>query len=148
MAGNLLRAMTMIARTVLVIDDDEEVLMVLQRFFKRHGFKVLMAENGAEGIQMALSREVHLLIQDILLAEQDGFETLAEFRKHFPTLPIIILTGMPLDTEFETDLISAGATVCLKKTEPFTTLLRVATELTNSDAAATGECGLLSSCSR
>jgi CheY-like chemotaxis protein len=116
-------------RRILVVDDDETVLDLLVRLLERHQYSVSAASNSTEAWTMATEHVPDFVILDLILAEEDGYETLERFRAAFPRVPILILTGLLLDSNFRRDLIQAGATVCLRKCESFQTLLHYIEDL-------------------
>src|SRR6185436_8020878 len=79
------------ARVILLIDDD--------RFFAKltaamlAPAEVLVAKNGAEGLEMMARRSVDLLITDLLMPEKDGIETIREIRRANAALPILAISG-------------------------------------------------------
>ncbi len=79
--------------TVLVVDDDVDLLRLLQRRLERDGFDVVAVEGGRQAL-MALERRLpDLAILDLLMPEMDGFE-LAERIKRRIDLPIVFLTNV------------------------------------------------------
>jgi len=57
----------MAAETILIIEDDPTMLRVLSDNFEYSGFAVLTADDGEQGLQMALGRTVELIVLDIML---------------------------------------------------------------------------------
>lgn len=84
---------------VLVIEDDEHVRTLVKMALLRGGYEVVEAENGAKGMQSLLLGDnpstVAVIVCDIHMPEVNGTEAIAYFRSHFPSLPIIIITGQP-----------------------------------------------------
>lgn len=77
--------------SILVIDDDPDILKILKANFELHGYEVFTAESWQEGAKFL--KKVDLLILDVILPQKDGFEILKELRKTNPALPIIMLTA-------------------------------------------------------
>jgi len=80
-------------RRVLVIDDNPDVRSTLQWLLESEGFVVLLAANGAEGLKVQRRRPADVVVTDIFMPEQDGIETIWQFRQEFPHVPIIVMSG-------------------------------------------------------
>lgn len=82
-------------QTILIVDDEQDLLDLIEYNLKKVGFDVLKAENGLEGIEMARTYHPHLVLLDIMMPKMDGFEVVDRMRddpklKH---IPIIFLTA-------------------------------------------------------
>lgn len=82
--------------TILVIDDDKVNRELFERFFVAHGFKVLTAGSGREGLEMLEKHHVDLALLDVLMPKMDGFQVLEEVRKTYSIteLPCVMVTGL------------------------------------------------------
>lgn len=78
---------------VLVIDDERIVRDIVQRWLEREGFRVDVAENGRIGIQMQRDEPADVVICDLIMPEQEGMETISQFRKEFPSVGVIAISG-------------------------------------------------------
>ena len=80
---------------ILVIEDEAELRANVGRFLKAEGYEVLTAENGAVGVELAVSRLPDLIICDIAMPEMDGFGVLFSLRENVTTshIPFIFLTA-------------------------------------------------------
>ena len=80
--------------TVLLVEDEATVRAVAERALTRHGYTVLLAENGEAAIEI-LEREgrVDLMISDVVMPTMDGPTTAREARKLQPDLPILFISG-------------------------------------------------------
>lgn len=87
------------APTIMVVDDDEEILALMQRQLISHGYCVISARNGNEVLYKI--EEVHpdLLVLDMVLPGMDGSEIILKLKanKQYRRLPIIVITGANLD---------------------------------------------------
>jgi CheY-like chemotaxis protein len=81
-------------KTILVVDDDENLRLVLTDKLKSEGFNVLDAKNGEEGLQKALEMQPDLILLDILMPIMSGWEMFAKLRKneHGQKSKVIMLT--------------------------------------------------------
>lgn len=91
-------------RTVMLVDDDLRNTFALSKLLKKHGMKVVIADNG----QMALDKlkeekSIELVIMDIMMPVMDGYQAMQEIRKHpvWKRLPIIALTARAMPEEQE-----------------------------------------------
>ena len=80
--------------TILLVEDEATVRAVAERALTRHGYTVLLAENGEAAIEI-LQREkrVDLMISDVVMPTMDGPTTAREARKLQPDLPILFISG-------------------------------------------------------
>jgi two-component system phosphate regulon response regulator OmpR len=79
-------------RTVLVIEDDEELAALLSDYLGREGFAVRRAQDGHTGLALAAAGECALVLLDIMLPGRDGVEVLRELRR-VSAVPVIMLTA-------------------------------------------------------
>jgi len=76
-------------QTILLVDDEQDILDFLSYNLKREGYKVVTALNGIEGIKRAKEHEPSLIILDVMMPKMDGIETCQLMRKELKTHPII-----------------------------------------------------------
>jgi CheY-like chemotaxis protein len=79
-------------RTILVVDDNPDALEFFQRVLPYHGYRVVSAVNGREALQHAQALSPHVIVLDVMLPEQDGWEVLQVLRNHPETqaIPVVI----------------------------------------------------------
>ena len=82
--------------TILVIDDDKDVLALMAELLDIRGYDVLTADTGLEGVQLAMSKHPDIVILDISMPEMDGGQVAEKLKDHPQTqnIPIIFLTGL------------------------------------------------------
>ncbi len=78
---------------ILIIDDEPQIREILRIWFEQEGFTVLDAENGREGVKMQRRNPAQLLICDLIMPDQEGIETITSFKKEFPGVGIIAISG-------------------------------------------------------
>ena len=80
---------------ILIIDDDPDLLILLNKMLARIGATAYTAETGQEGIAMLKSQHFDMLILDLMLPDADGYEILQDLRRNpeFDNLPILILSA-------------------------------------------------------
>jgi len=84
--------------TILVVDDDEQILDFLRPKLKGAGYNVLTANNGIEALEQAEAQDPDLLVLDLVMPKMGGFETLKEIRK-FSAVPVIVLSARGADVD-------------------------------------------------
>jgi response regulator RpfG family c-di-GMP phosphodiesterase len=80
---------------VFLVDDEESIVRSLQRLFRKEGYEILTATNGAEGLNILkkLEKPVSLFISDQRMPEMTGAEFLEQSKKIFPNAMRFLLTG-------------------------------------------------------
>ncbi|HMC59046.1 MAG TPA: response regulator, partial [Candidatus Solibacter sp.] len=76
------------AKSVLLIEDDSELCLLMTDYFAQHGFRVESAHDGRSGLARSLEGNFDLIILDVMLPVLDGFEVLRQLRKRMAT-PVI-----------------------------------------------------------
>lgn len=93
--------------TILVVDDDLDILEIVSMYLKKEGYKVITATNGYEVLDVAFYLNPSLIILDIMLPELDGIEVCQQLRKKLDT-PIIFLSSKSSSVEISQGLIVGG----------------------------------------
>ncbi len=78
---------------ILIAEDEPRIASFLEKGLRANGFIITLASNGQEAIEKALAHEFDLLILDLGLPDQDGFQVLEQLRGQGEQIPIIILTA-------------------------------------------------------
>ena len=78
---------------ILVIDDDPDTRAMLEQILKSAGYEVIVAADGREGVMRHRTSPADLVITDLYMPIQDGFETIRELRSCFPEVAIIAMSG-------------------------------------------------------
>jgi GAF domain-containing protein/CheY-like chemotaxis protein len=86
---------------VLVVDDDVEVRGLLRRLLEPAGYAVVEADNGRAALERLREVSPSVVLLDLMMPEMDGFEFVAEFRRHEPwrAIPIVVITAKDLSRE-------------------------------------------------
>jgi Response regulators consisting of a CheY-like receiver domain and a winged-helix DNA-binding domain len=79
-------------RSVLIIEDDQNIAELERDYLQLNGCKVDIALDGADGLKKALSGMYDILIVDLMLPQKDGFEIIREVRKH-QEIPIMVVSA-------------------------------------------------------
>jgi CheY-like chemotaxis protein len=78
---------------VLLVEDDDPVRELIARALWANGFEVVAAASGEEALDLAHGRQVDLLLSDVLLPNQNGFETAHQIHARSPQIPIVFMSG-------------------------------------------------------
>ncbi|MFY0683115.1 MAG: response regulator transcription factor [Balneola sp.] len=99
----------MAKQTILVVDDEKDLLDLIEYNLKKEGFDVLKAENGEEGITVAKEKNPDLVLLDIMMPKMDGMQAVEEMRKddQLKKIPIIFLTARS-DEKTEVEGLNKG----------------------------------------
>ena len=65
---------------LLLVDDDEDILSLLTNFFRKHSHNVSVAENGAAMFAALEKQPIDLVILDVMLRQEDGFDLCRRLR--------------------------------------------------------------------
>ena len=79
--------------TILVIDDQEPIRLLLRAALEGDGHEVLEAANGRLGLELYRKRPADLIITDIGMPEMDGHELMVELTRSFPSVKVIAMSG-------------------------------------------------------
>lgn len=112
------------AAHLLVVDDDERIRGLLQKFLMRGGFLVSVARDAAQARRLLSGLEFDLIVLDVMMPGEDGIELTRDLRHHMTT-PILLLTAKG-ETGNRIEGLEAGADDYLVKPfEPKELLLRI-----------------------
>ena len=87
---------------VLIVEDDASLRKVMAGQLTREGFSVWEAENGEEGLKIALKKYPHLILLDIMIPKMDGLTMMKKLRTESTwgkKVPIILLTNLSPDEQ-------------------------------------------------
>ncbi len=82
---------------ILLCDDSPVERMALAHFLRRAGYSVDEAGDGASALEHLKNREVDIMLLDLQMPGIDGFQVLRHLQKNRRGLPVILLSGMPVD---------------------------------------------------
>lgn len=129
---------------ILLIEDEDGIITFVRRGLEAAGHQVVVANDGLDGLSMALSSDVELVVLDLGLPGIPGEEVLRRLRQRRPTVPVIVLTAKDAVADRVANL-EAGADDYVVKPFSFSELLaRIRARLRNagqtrSDTIAVGD---------
>ena len=96
---------------ILMVEDEEQVRKPIRLNLTKAGYEVLEVSNGAEAIIVMEGHPAAAMIDtilcDIRMPKASGLEAITYFRKHYPSVPVVVLTGYP-DVELAASLMKQG----------------------------------------
>ena len=103
---------------VMIVDDEPDIRKVVRMTLQKAGYDVVEAEDGQKAIEFINTGENRLMLDviicDIRMPKINGVEAITYFRKEYPRVPLIVLTGFP-DTEMATSFLRDGVVDYLVK---------------------------------
>jgi CheY-like chemotaxis protein len=94
--------------TLLVVDDEESVLAVFRRIFRRDGYRLLTATNAKDAFEVLATHTVQVVISDKLMPNMDGIEFLSRVKAMYPDTVRIVLSGYT-EVSAVTDAVNRGS---------------------------------------
>jgi diguanylate cyclase (GGDEF)-like protein/PAS domain S-box-containing protein len=94
--------------TLLLIDDEQNILNSLKRLFRRESFRVLTANSGREALELLAVNQVQVIISDQRMPEMSGVELLSRVKELYPDTVRIVLSGYS-ELSTVTEAINRGA---------------------------------------
>ena len=81
------------AKTILIVEDEQNIVDILSFNLSREGYQTLEALDGPTGLQLALEQNPDLILLDLMLPGMDGFEVCRRVRESGSSTPILMLTA-------------------------------------------------------
>jgi DNA-binding response OmpR family regulator len=115
------------AATVLVVEDDPVILRLLEVNFELEGFSVLLAHDGAEGIEVARTHQPDVIVSDIMMPHTSGLELVSTLKADADTkgIPIILLSAKAQTSDLKTGMDAGADDYVTKPFEPLDLVERV-----------------------
>ena len=97
-------------KTILLVEDEAPVVMVMKNALEKEGYEVITGQDGFEGLRLALEKHPDLILTDLLMARMGGMDMIREIRKDEwgKKAEIIILTNVA-DVKTLDEAMSQGA---------------------------------------
>jgi DNA-binding response OmpR family regulator len=113
-------------RKVLIVDDEPNIVTALEFLFKRSGYEVRLAGNGAEALEQVEAYRPDLVLLDVMMPVKSGYEVCQRLRERpeYAQMKIVMLSAKGSEAEVNKGL-SLGADLYI--TKPFSTQELVAT---------------------
>ncbi len=101
-------------KRVLIVDDEEDILLGLSRYLKKHGYEVIGETSPKKALELLSVEPTDILITDIKMDEMSGLDLIVEARKKNPDIKIIVMTARGSD-EIERITFEKGAVEYIEK---------------------------------
>ncbi|MCK4568286.1 MAG: response regulator [Candidatus Thorarchaeota archaeon] len=90
-------------KKILVVDDEELTTELAKTFLEKHGFNVIIAFDGEEGLSKAQAEKPDLILLDVMLPSMDGFAVCKKLKESddFKNTPILMFTAKGLSSDIE-----------------------------------------------
>ena len=124
--------------TILICDDDRDIVSALDIYLTSEGYQTVKAYNGREALQAVEQKEIHLILMDIMMPELDGIRATAKLREE-NNVPIILLTAKSEDTDKILGLNIGADDYITKPFNPLELVARVKTQLRRYTRYNSGE---------
>ena len=85
--------------TILVCDDEEDIVSGLKIFLENEHYRVLCAYSGRQALSLLETEPVHLVLMDVMMPGLSGFDTVIRMRDAGCTIPVILLTAKSEDSD-------------------------------------------------
>jgi two-component system alkaline phosphatase synthesis response regulator PhoP len=124
-------------KTVLVVDDERNIVELVRLYLEKDGFAVIPASNGEDALLLHDRRDPDLVILDVMLPRVDGFEVCREIRRRGDT-PILMLTARTDDIDAIVGLELGADDYVTKPFNPRALVARVKAILRRTEVTARG----------
>ena len=115
-------------QTILVCDDDKDIVEAIDTYLTQEGYRVLKAYDGLQALEILKKEEVHLLIIDIMMPKLDGIHATLRIREE-SSIPIIILSAKTEDADKILGLNIGADDYVTKPFSPLELVARVKSQL-------------------
>ncbi len=103
------------SKSILIVDDDQDLLDMYDELFKIEGFDILTAKSGLTAIQICKTHsDIKVIISDSNMPEMNGLELLSQLRSFYQTMPVFYLLTGALEME-EQELKEKGGHALILK---------------------------------
>ncbi len=121
------------AITVLVADDNDVAQRLCRRVLEKAGYSVLIAVDGLQAVEMAMSNRPAMILMDVAMPGIDGIEAMKRIKAEIPNQPIVIASAHSMASDRER-FLAAGADDILSKPFRLADLVAIVAKLTANSA--------------
>jgi CheY-like chemotaxis protein len=122
------------AITVLVADDNDVAQRLCRRVLEKAGYTVLIAADGLQAVEVALSQRPAMILMDVAMPGIDGIEAMRRIKTEIPNQPIVIASAHSMASDRER-FLAAGADDILSKPFRLADLVAIVAKLTAKPGA-------------
>ncbi|MDQ0087059.1 DNA-binding response OmpR family regulator [Paenibacillus anaericanus] len=114
--------------TILLVDDEKEIIQLMDIYLKNEGYKLLKAADGLEALELLGRHQVDLIILDVMMPRMDGIEACMKIRES-KNMPIIMLSAKGQDMDKIAGLSIGADDYVTKPFNPLELVARVKSQL-------------------
>ena len=114
--------------TVLVVDDDREIVNSIAIYLENENYSVLKAFDGMQALELLANHEVHLILMDIMMPKMDGIAATLKIREQ-KNIPIILVSAKSEDADKIIGLTMGADDYIIKPYNPLELVARVKSQL-------------------
>ncbi|MBD2865029.1 response regulator transcription factor [Paenibacillus oceani] len=114
--------------TILLVDDEKEIMGLLELYLKNEGFNLLTASDGVEALELLNANDVDLIILDVMMPRMDGIEACMKIREK-RQMPIIMLSAKGQEIDKIMGLSIGADDYVVKPFSPLEMMARVKSQL-------------------
>ena len=114
--------------TILICDDDRDIVSALEIYLSGEGYKTVAAYNGRQAVELVREQPVDLILMDVMMPELDGLRATAQLREQ-SNIPIILLTAKSEDNDKILGLNIGADDYITKPFNPLEVIARVRSQL-------------------
>jgi CheY-like chemotaxis protein len=122
------------ACTVLVADDNEVAQRLCKRVLEKAGYSVLIAADGLQAVDIALSQRPTMILMDVAMPGIDGLEAMRRIKADVPSMPVVIASAHSMSSDRER-FLAAGADDVLSKPFRLADLIAIVESLARARTA-------------
>ena len=115
-------------QTILVCDDDKEIVKAIEIYLSKEGYKIFKAYNGEEALKVIKETQIHLIILDIMMPKINGLKVAEEIRRD-KSIPIIMLSAKSEDYDKINGLNTGADDYMTKPFNPLELIARVNSQI-------------------
>lgn len=89
--------------TILIVEDEPYIAQMYQSKFEEHGYHVFLVFDGASGVQLAKTKKIDIILLDLVLPGESGYEILQQLKKGRKTkhIPVVIASNLGQEDEIK-----------------------------------------------
>ena len=114
--------------TILVVDDNKEIVYSISELLKYEGYEVMKAYDGLEALKFASENKIDLIILDVMMPKMNGLSALMKMREYSKT-PVIILSAKTEESDIVSGLVLGADDYIEKPYKPAEFMARVKAQL-------------------
>ena len=114
--------------SVLVVDDDHDIVNAIGKLLEKEGFEIYKAYNGLEAIECLMQKEIQLILIDVMMPKLDGLSAMMKIRT-MKNIPIIVLSAKSEDSDKILGLSMGADDYITKPYNPMEVVARVKAQL-------------------